>query len=140
MPTLRGYWDGADIELRRGLNLYPSSEIEHEVAREREADRVALLAALEEQGLKPASPASPAERFTPQLAESLHVYLARSGTRLIALQIEDLLGMADPVNVPGTHTEYPNWQRKLSADVEDMVTRADLDASFLAISRARSGG
>jgi 4-alpha-glucanotransferase len=140
MPTLRGYWDGADIELRRGLNLYPSTDIEHEVAREREADRVALLAALDEQGLKPASPASPSEPFTPQLAEALHVYLARSGTRLVALQIEDLLGMADPVNVPGTHNEYPNWQRKLSTDVEDMETRADLDASFAAIGRARAGG
>jgi 4-alpha-glucanotransferase len=68
------------------------------------------------------------------------VYLARSGTRLVALQIEDLLGMADPVNVPGTHNEYPNWQRKLLTDVEDMETRADLDASFAAIGRARAGG
>ncbi len=140
MPTLHGYWQGLDIELRRGLNLYPSIDIEHEVRRERDADRVALLAALEEQGLKPVSPASPTEPFTPQLAESLHVYLARSRTLLVALQIEDLLGMADPVNVPGTHNEYPNWQRKLSVDVEDMVTRADLDASFAAIGRARAGG
>jgi 4-alpha-glucanotransferase len=140
MPTLRGYWEGLDIGLRRGLNLYPSADIEHEVAREREADRIALLAALEEQGLRPANPASPTEPFTPQLAEALHVYLARSATLLVALQIEDLLGMADPVNVPGTHNEYPNWQRKLSADVEDLATRADLDASFAAIGRARAGG
>ncbi len=137
MPTLRSYWEGRDIELRRTLNLYPSLDIEHEVTRERDSDRVALLAALGEQGLLPASPASPQEPFTPQLANALHVYLARSATVLVALQIEDLLGMVDPVNVPGTDREYPNWQRKLTEDVEDMVNRSDLDASFAEICRAR---
>ena len=137
MPTLRSYWEGRDIDLRRSLNLYPSAHIEQEVEREREADRIALLRALDGEGLKPGSPAAPHEPFTPELAQSLHVYLARSGTMLVALQIEDLLGMIDPVNVPGTHREYPNWQRKLTMDVEDMATRADLDAAFADIGRAR---
>jgi 4-alpha-glucanotransferase len=137
MPTLRSYWEGRDIDLRRNLNLYPSIEIQNEVVRERDQDRVALLAALNEHGLKPASPASPGEAFTADLAHALHVYLARSATVLVSLQIEDLLGMIDPVNVPGTDREYPNWQRKLTADIEDMVTRADLDAAFADIGRAR---
>jgi 4-alpha-glucanotransferase len=137
MPTLRGYWEERDIELRRHLNLYPSADIEHEVQRERDADRVALLAALDEQGLRPACPVSPSEPFTSELANALHVYLARSPTVLVALQIEDLLGMVDPVNVPGTDWQYPNWQRKVTSDVEDMVGRQDFDASFGEIGRAR---
>ena len=137
MPTLRSYWEGHDIDLRCRLGMYPSPEIEHDVRRERDSDRVALLAALDEQGLRPACPAVPQEPFTPALANALHVYLARSATLLVALQIEDLIGMIDPVNVPGTDREYPNWQRKLTVDVEALATRADLDASFLDISRAR---
>jgi 4-alpha-glucanotransferase len=137
MPTLRSYWEGRDIDLRRGLNLYPTVELENDVVREREHDRVALLAALREQGLQPASPASPSQPFTQELATAVHVYLARSPTALVALQIEDLLGMIDPVNVPGTNHEYPNWQRKLTADIEDMAARRDLDESFAAIARAR---
>uniref|UniRef100_UPI0040451781 GntT/GntP/DsdX family permease n=1 Tax=Klebsiella pneumoniae TaxID=573 RepID=UPI0040451781 len=31
-----------------------------------------------------------------------------------------LLGMATPVNIPGTSTEYPNWRRKLSVTLEQM--------------------
>ena len=31
MPTLRSYWEGRDIELRRRLNLYPSAEVESDV-------------------------------------------------------------------------------------------------------------
>jgi len=137
MPTLRGYWEGHDIELRRRLNLYPSAEVLNDVMRERERDRESLLAALREQGLMPARPATAAEPFTADLAQALHLYLARSTTMLAALQIEDLLGMADPVNVPGTDREYPNWRRKLSADVEDMAACADIAGRLAEIHRAR---
>jgi 4-alpha-glucanotransferase len=41
------------------------------------------------------------------------------------------------VNVPGTQREYPNWQRKLSADLEDIAARADLAADLEEIRRTR---
>jgi len=66
------------------------------------------------------------------------LYLARSATALTALQIEDLLGMTEPVNVPGTDKEYPNWQRKVTADIEDIAARADLAAYLEQIRAARS--
>jgi 4-alpha-glucanotransferase len=137
MPTLRSFWEGRDIELRRELKLYPTQELENGVREVREHDRVALLAALADQGLKPAVPASPSEPFSLDLAHALHVYLARSSAILAAIQIEDLLGMTDPVNVPGTDHEYPNWQRKLSAGIEEMSARADLDNWFADICHAR---
>jgi 4-alpha-glucanotransferase len=139
MPTLRSYWEGRDIELRRRLNLYPSIEVENDVIRERERDRELLLGALQEQGLKPAQPATPFDAFTADLAHALHLYLARSPTALVALQIEDLLGETLPVNVPGTDREYPNWQRKVSADLEDITERADLASRLDEIRRAREG-
>ena len=137
MPTLRSYWEARDIDLRRRLNLYPTTDIENEVLREREHDRTLLLGALQDQGLLPAAPATAFDPFTPELAHALHIYLARSRCILAALQIEDLLGMIDPVNVPGTDREYPNWQRKLTVDIEDMVNRGDLAESFAEIGRAR---
>ena len=137
MPTLRSYWEERDIELRRRLNLYPSEAVASEVIREREQDRKLLLEALQEQGLSPAQPATPLDPFTAELAHALHLYLARSKTVLVALQIEDLLGEILPVNVPGTDREYPNWQRKVSQDLEDMAARADLAAQFADIRLAR---
>jgi 4-alpha-glucanotransferase len=56
---------------------------------------------------------------------------------LVALQIEDLLGMTEPVNVPGTFHEYPNWQRKLCADIEELATRQDIAAHLAEVGRAR---
>jgi 4-alpha-glucanotransferase len=137
MPTLRAYWEGRDIDLRRGLALYPSAEVEADVRRERDYDRDTLLAALREQQLAPTHPNSGFESFHPDLAQALHLYLARSNTVLVAVQIEDLLGMTDPVNVPGTDHEYPNWQRKLSQDVEQMPQRGDFAAYLSAIDAAR---
>jgi 4-alpha-glucanotransferase len=137
MPTLRSYWEGRDIELRRRLNLYPSADIESDVIREREHDRELLLEALREQGLNPAQPATPFDAFSAELAHALHLYLARSATTLVALQIEDLLGETLPVNVPGTDREYPNWQRKISADIEEVAARADLAAYLDEIRLAR---
>ena len=139
MPTLRSYWEGRDIELRHRLHLYPSSDVEGEVTRERERDRTLLLDALEAQGLRPARPATPQDAFTAELAHALHLYLARSATILVALQLEDLLGETLPVNVPGTDREYPNWQHKVSLDIEDAANRRDIAAQLDAIRAAREG-
>jgi len=137
LPTLRSYWEARDIELRHRLNLYPSAEIESDVVRERDNDRAMLLSALREQGLNPAHPSAPLEPYTDELGHAMHLYLARSSTALVALQIEDLLGMIDPVNVPGTFAEYPNWQRKLTAAIEDMAARSDIQARLAEINLAR---
>jgi 4-alpha-glucanotransferase len=138
MPTLRSYWEGRDIELRHRLHLYPSMEVEGEVIRERERDRTLLLDALESVGLRPVHPATPQDAFTAELAQAMHLYLARSATTLVAVQIEDLLGETLPVNVPGTDREYPNWQRRVSVDVEDLAGRADVAAWLDEIKAARA--
>jgi 4-alpha-glucanotransferase len=137
MPTLKSYWEGLDIELRRSLNLYPSSEIERQVAEERSRDRHALIAALADQGLLPKPDFTDKDAFSPELAQALHLFLARSAAILAAVQMEDLLGMVEPVNIPGTHTEYPNWQRKVSQDLEVVAAREDLAAQLDAINAAR---
>jgi 4-alpha-glucanotransferase len=139
LPTLTSYWSGADIELRERLNLYPGDEIRAQIRAERAADREALLRALREAELAPAHPASGAEGFTPQLAAALHAYLARSAANLVSLQLEDLLGMSEPVNVPGTYAEYPNWQRKMTLSVEALALQADIDADLAGVNRERAG-
>jgi len=140
MPTLHSYWTGRDIELRTRLNLYPDQHIRELVAGEREKDRQLLLDALREQNLLPDFPQRTSEGFTPSLAESIHFYLARSASELAVAQIEDLLGMAEPVNVPGTYWEYPNWQRKLSQNIEDVAVRADIAHVLDRINAERNAG
>src|SRR5579871_2252901 len=138
MPPIRSYWEGLDIDLRRDLGVYPSAEMEAQIRKERDIDRAALLTALRAEELAPPHPCTAAEPCTPELVAALHMYLARSSAMLVAVQIEDLLGMSEPVNVPGTDREYPNWQRKIAQDIEDIAARADVAAHLSALTRERA--
>ena len=46
--------------------------------------------------------------------------------------------MRDPVNVPGTSDEYPNWQRKLAVDIDALFERESVARLLAAVARARS--
>ena len=135
LPTLSGWWSGSDIDLRSRLALYPDEPTRDRVAAERVRDREALLAALAEQGIGHGDPASDGG----QLARAIHVCLARSNSALVVLQIEDLLGMRDAVNVPGTSDEHANWQRKVSRDIEDLLEDADVRGTLQDVWVARGG-
>jgi 4-alpha-glucanotransferase len=138
LPTLLGYWSGSDIDLRERLGLYPSAEVCARVRQERQYDRESLLWSLECQGLKPAG-CHAAAPFDAALAHAVQVYLARSAAALVVLQAEDLAGMADPVNVPGTSDEYPNWRRKMSTDLREVFARDEVRRLFAEVHAARGG-
>ena len=47
-------------------------------------------------------------------------FLARTPSRLMAIGLEDLLGVVDQPNVPGTVDEHPNWRRRMPLAVDEM--------------------
>ncbi|MGI9245828.1 MAG: 4-alpha-glucanotransferase [Steroidobacteraceae bacterium] len=116
LPTLKGYWAGSDVDLRERLALYPDAPTCARVRQERQYDRESLTWSLGQQGLEPVGHDAEAG-FSAGLAHAVHVFLGRSASALVVLQAEDLAGMADPVNVPGTCDEHPNWQRKMTTDL-----------------------
>jgi 4-alpha-glucanotransferase len=130
LPTLRGYWEGRDLALRDQLNLFPGDEIRRRVYDERGRDRAQLVVALQTAGLQPETLKSGDSPFSDELARAIQLYLAKCASALAVLQIEDLIGMTDPVNVPGTSTEHANWQRKITACIED-VFEDEATAQFL---------
>ncbi len=42
-------------------------------------------------------------------------------SRVMVVQMEDLLGLEDQANLPGTVNEHPNWRRKLPVTLEAMA-------------------
>ena len=52
-------------------------------------------------------------QMTPVLLHQLQAYIARSPARVLVVQPEDVLGVREQVNLPGTSSEHPNWRRKL---------------------------
>jgi 4-alpha-glucanotransferase len=139
LPTLRGWWESADILLRDRLDLYPSEQVKHELHRLRAQELRAIMEALTEHGLWHWQPHEPLPQYSPALARAIHVYLGLSCANLAMLQIEDLIGMLDPVNVPGTHHEHANWQRKVSLPTAQILARPEVIDMLDAMNRARRG-
>jgi 4-alpha-glucanotransferase len=55
-------------------------------------------------------------------------FLARTKSRLLAISLEDLLGVIDQPNIPGTVDEHPNWRRRLPLSIDEMVAAIDVAA------------
>ncbi len=121
LPTLAGFWAGRDLQLRLELGLYPSEEAHQQHILERAQARALLLLALQREGLLPPGmtldPAANPD-MTPDLMRAIHVYLARTASKLFMVQLEDVLESRDQVNVPGTTDQHPNWRRKLPLELE----------------------
>jgi 4-alpha-glucanotransferase len=55
-------------------------------------------------------------------------FLSRTKSRLLAVSLEDLLGLIDQPNIPGTIDEHPNWRRRLPVSIEHIASAVDIDA------------
>jgi 4-alpha-glucanotransferase len=55
-------------------------------------------------------------------------FLARTKSRLLAVSLEDLLGVIDQPNIPGTVNEHPNWRQRLPVAIDAMASAIDLAA------------
>lgn len=139
LPTLRGWWESHDIELRDRLNLYPNEAIKQNVYAARVRERFGMMRALNEQRLWYWQDHEPLPEYSPALARAMHAYLGLSASNVAMLQIEDLIGMTDAVNVPGTDREHANWQRKVTQDTAEIFARAEVQDMLTAMNRARKG-
>ena len=52
---------------------------------------------------------------------AIAAFLSKTRSRLMAIALEDLLGVIDQPNIPGTVHEHPNWRQRLPVAVNDIV-------------------
>ena len=114
LPTVLGFWQGQDLQLRTELGLFPSPDVEQSQQRAREQDKTRLLEALAKAGLNP-------QDGQAGLNQAIQTYLARSPAQLLLLQLEDALELVEQVNLPGTTDQYTNWRRRLPVPVENWL-------------------
>jgi len=68
---------------------------------------------------------------------SVLAFLSRTPSRLMAVSMEDLLGVLDQPNIPGTIDEHPNWRQRLPVALDKIAAKIDL-AALKAATRERS--
>ncbi|HEV8554529.1 MAG TPA: malto-oligosyltrehalose synthase [Casimicrobiaceae bacterium] len=140
LPTLAGWWTDADIELRAAQGLLASEADREAQTRDRAQDRRRLLAALERaQLLPPETGTDPASHpdLDPTLARAVQTYLAVTPSRLHVVQLEDVIGVREQANLPGTIDSHPNWRRKLPVPLERWPDDERFDALATALERER---
>jgi 4-alpha-glucanotransferase len=59
----------------------------------------------------------------------IHSLLAQSNASLVAIQLDDILGVEDAQNLPGTIEQHPNWQQKYDILLESLSADGQLRAT-----------
>jgi len=121
LATLVGFWEGRDIVVRQSLGLFPSEAVHQQQLEQRKHDCAHLIEALRRESLLPPGVGPDwvwPLPMTPALATAIQEYLARSPARVLVVQLEDVFGSRDQVNLPGTVDQYANWRRKLPVALE----------------------
>jgi 4-alpha-glucanotransferase len=128
LPTLAGFWVGADIAARRAAGTIDDAEF-HQQTAHRAGEKQKMLDLLFEQKLLAPELPRAADAY-PELAGPLHHavvgFLALTPSQLLAINQEDLTKEVSQQNLPGTTWQYPNWGRKMRFTVEQL--RSDPEA------------
>jgi glycogen operon protein len=131
LPTLAGWWNGADIAEKRALSLLDDPNAEQA----RAAEKAALIALLRAEFLL-GSDVDPSQPMPVAVAAAIHAFVSATPSLLALVQADDLAGETAAVNLPGTDRERPNWRRRLSCDVSELC-RTPLAQAILAAMQAR---
>jgi 4-alpha-glucanotransferase len=123
LPTLAGWSTRHDLRVKRALHIDPG-----ETDAERERAISALRRALAARGLRSVDFAAVAQ------------FLAEARSRLVAVAVEDALGLQDQVNVPGTVEEHPNWRRRLPVLLDALRGRLAPAAAAMAAAGRNAAG
>jgi 4-alpha-glucanotransferase len=131
LPTVAGWWSGEDIRTRRALGFTTPGE-----EAQREQDRRRLWRAFTGAGAAE-SPPPPSDQPAAAVDAAL-AYVAEAPSPLMLAPLEDLLGLAEQPNLPGTIDEHPNWRRRLAPAARDLfeVPQVKVRAKIIASRRA----
>jgi 4-alpha-glucanotransferase len=111
LSTYAGWRSFGDLKLKRSLGIDPGESDDARWQALAMLDEILRHNAIERNDLY-----------------SVANFLARTKSRLLAVSLEDLLGVVDQPNIPGTIDEHPNWRRRLPVSIEEMTTTVDVGA------------
>jgi glycogen debranching enzyme GlgX len=111
LPTFVGWRRGRDISMDRELGFIGVAEAEKR-AKQR-ADEIAALDRMT--GNRSAA--------DEEASIAAHGFVASAPSAIMLIQADDLAGETEPLNVPGTDAERPNWRRRIGLAIEELAAR-----------------
>ena len=130
-PMFAAHWRGDDLRDSFRLGLLSRAELSKALANRARLKRALMKFLTCQRLLRKRSPAGR------DVLEALLVWLGRSPSELVLINLEDLWSEARPQNVPGTSTERPNWRRKARLTLEQIFAKPEVRKL---LSKVRFGG
>ncbi|MBP0597461.1 4-alpha-glucanotransferase [Herbaspirillum sp. LeCh32-8] len=160
LPTVAGWWAGADIAWRARLGQLDdapgSTDTLVQTLAQRELERETLWQGFLDQGLSsgavpqatPEEAEAMAEAAEPQeqpqslqscaaAVDAALEFVAATPAPLAVVPVEDILGLAQQPNLPGLTDPHPNWRRRLPADVPQLFAPYEARARLERLRRVR---
>lgn len=129
LPTIAGWWRGRDIEVKEDAGVFAPSPDER--ARERVGWWRSFVDAGVATGDQP-SPEDPASVVAAALA-----FVGETPCEAAVIPLEDIAGLVEQPNLPGTTTEHPNWRRRMPADTAAMLGEPATAANVAVLKETR---
>ncbi|HLD68173.1 MAG TPA: 4-alpha-glucanotransferase [Pseudomonas sp.] len=107
LPTMAGWWLGRDLDWQWRLGLADDKHHRHALA-ERDRNRQALCDALRADGAVPVD----TPWNTAAVVDASIAFIGHTPAPLALVPMEDLLGLEEQANIPGTLDSHPNWRRR----------------------------
>ncbi len=133
MPPFHAYWQGSEI-----ADLEALGAIDDEVAARDRERRARLRARLATAVAVTRGGSIPEDQTFSQVSLALHEHLAASPAPIALVNLEDLWGETRSQNVPGTHVERPNWQRKARYSLEEMAELPEVRTTLERVEELRA--
>ena len=127
LPTFKGWRAGYDIDIDTELGRLSASEAG--IRRDERTKEVSILDHLT--GARGAN--------EDEANAAAHGFLAGTRSQIMLIQADDLTGETEPLNVPGTDRERPNWRRRLRATVEEIPKLPLAQAIISRVKKERPG-
>jgi 4-alpha-glucanotransferase len=131
LAPLAGFVSGRDLRLRREAGQLTSDQELHARQLERHRDYHALRRRLVTEGLLPRGsfPLDP-DRF----AAAVTGFLCRTPAPLVGLSLDDLVGEAEPVNLPGVPaSHHRSWTRRMRVALDELPSHPAVRSSLQAV-------
>ncbi len=133
LPTVAGWWQGRDIDWTWALGRTASAPDETSDRAARATDRTRLWEAMETGAPEPAVDDSA------PVVDAAIAHVGGSPCALAILPIEDLVGLVEQPNLPGTIDEHPNWRRRMPDTTQALLDRPAVRTRIETLAAARRG-
>lgn len=135
LPTVAGWWRGNDVDWRERVG-HGDAEFHRTQHQERDADRGRLWEAFVKAGTAEGEP--PPVTETDPVVDAALGFVAKTASNLAIVPAEDLHGLVEQPNLPGTLDEHPNWRGRLPSEgLDDPAARRRMEALAKARPRRR---